>query len=400
MQKHLLLALLLFNALVYAEDFFRLKDQILKDSKFHLLGIHFRPLIFINDAGYSTNIYSYDEKETPDWLVEPGIDVSMAAIIRNRLIMMAQVKPYYSFFARTETERSWNYTLKGDLHTYFGPFNLHAGVHREWERILPSSEFGIRVRRRSEGVQGDLDWGSRNRFFVSFYGHYQVLDYKEENYLGDFNLRKVMNHSQATFGFRLNKKIFSRSHLFLDFQYEQYRFDFSPERDLDSRRLGIGLDLPMAGSMLGSVSFGVKEIMPENPDYQSYIRPWGEGNVRMALGRRLLLKFDYMVDFFHSLFGTDLNYQIRSIGGGADWYFNRFLKISGGFSDRRLSYHSFQDEFFERMDRMRQISAGLHFRVFRTWSLGLVFVDSTVDSTILSFRRHFSFFGGSIRNEF
>lgn len=400
MRRYLLLVLLTFNALVYADDFFRLKDQILKDSTFHLLGIYFHPLFFINDAGYSTNIYSYDENETPDWLVEPGIELSMASIIRNRLILKAQLKPYYSFYARTETERAWNYSLNGDLHTYFGPFNFHAGVHREWERQLPNSEFGIRVRRRSEGVQADLDWGNRNRFFVSLYGQYQVFAYNEENYLGDYNLKQVMNHSQAAFGVRLNKRIFSRSNLFLDFQYEQYRFDFSPERDLDSRRLGIGLDLPLAGSILGSVSLGVKEIMPENPAYQSYVRPWGQGNIRVVLGRRLLLNFNYQVDFFHSLFGVDINYQIRSIGGGADWYFNRFLKISGGYSDRRLSYHSFLDDFFERTDRMRQISAGLYFRVFRTWSLGLVFVDSNVDSTVLSYRRHFSFFGGSIRNEF
>lgn len=366
----------------------------------HLFGLYINPRIFIQNIGFTNNIYRYDEKSTPDWTLEPGIDLGVGALIGSRVILKTTLRPYYSFFLKNSQERSWSYSLKGDFHTYLSSFNLHFGVMRRWERSLPSREFGIRVRNLEEGLRGDIDWGNQENLFITLYYEHNRHSYEDENYLDQYNLRQIMDHSRDSLGIRIHKRIFSRTKLFFDLRNETYQFIDSSVRDVDSRTYSIGLVLPQAGRLQGIVTLGIREVFPENAGYRSFRNPWGTGEIQFGFSNNLIGRLTYLSDFSYSIFSENLYYQNRTWGGSLEWYLSTSLKLRGGYIYNQLAYQTFDQSDVFRHDRVHQVSAGFFVRILRGWAVGVEWINFRSDSSESNFRQRYSFIGGSIRNEF
>ena len=108
-------ALLLFLILslpLFSDDFFAVKSKVIADSAFKLGFLYFSPLLLLENVGYTSSIYTYDDQENPDWTGDLGLGLRASAIVANRLILQAEDLPLYSYYLKNKNLRAWSNRFK------------------------------------------------------------------------------------------------------------------------------------------------------------------------------------------------------------------------------------------------------------------------------------------------
>jgi hypothetical protein len=384
--------------LVYADDFFKVKEKIIAEARAKKFSLYISPTISLTNFGYSTNIFAYQEIEEPDWTADVGIDFSIAAILKDRFILVVNEFPYYSFYARNKSQEAFNNRFQFTTYTHLGRFNLDYKLNLNNVRLRPNSEFGIRTRRREENHALSLDYGRHDRFFVNIYVARNHSEYTEERYL-DYDLSHL-DRDATLLGIILNKRIFSRTRLLLNYEYYGYKFPNAPGKDGMGGKLLLGVDFPEIGRITGSLRFGFNSFFPKNPGYSHFSKPIGSGNFTIRMLKRFKFQFNYIVGNFFSFWTTTHYFDERSAEAGVEYYLSRRMKVGYRYRTGRLSYKSLADGSEIRQDDYHSTSWSIGFRISRKMGIGLAYTLYRADSSLLAFTRKYNFIGGYITHEF
>jgi hypothetical protein len=386
--------------LLRAEDFFAVKERVVSDSSFKLGFLYFTPLMLLENVGYTSNIYTYEEKDKPDWTGDIGLGVRASTVLANRLILQAEDLPYYSFYMENKNLRSWSNRFEANAYSYAGPFNLKAGFVRSDLRRRPHLEFSQPYHYADSEWSGETDIGRRTKIFLTAYVSFKKLAYDEDRYLGNYNLAERLNHRQNTFGLKLNRRIFSSTVIYLNYEMNDFIFDSSPERDTHAQTLGLGVEFPEIGVLQGSFQFGFRRLDPKNPLFRRSQGISGSGDVHITLFERLRFDLFYALGTSFSYGANELFFHNQSLGGGVEVYLTRFLKGGASYDDGRLKYHSFLDLALQRTDRTRQQHYYLAVPFLGNTSLGFAYTIYRLSSDVLNLDYTRSFWGGFISYEF
>jgi hypothetical protein len=399
---HLLVILYAFfmSSPLRSDDFFAVKDKVIEESNFKLGFLYLAPLLYLENVGYSNNIYNYENKQTADWTADFGLGLRASAIAANRVILQAEDLPYYSYYMNTKNQRSWSNRFGAKVYSYVGPFNLKASYSQNSLRQRPNLEFGRPFHYMDREWSGEVDIGRRSSLFLTAYARSKTLDYGVEPYLDGINLAESLNHRQNTLGLKLNQKIFTDTLVFANYEFSNYAFAFSSERDARAQQLVLGVQFPEIGVLQGRFQIGLKRFEPSNPLFQRPQRPTGRGDVRVTLMERLRLNVFYELQTYFSYGSNDLFYDSQSFGGGADVYLTRFLKVGASLQDGRLKYYSFLDLLRRRSDRLRLQRYFLAIPFLGKTSIGISYNVYRLTSDALDFDRSYKFWGGFINYEF
>lgn len=383
-----------------ADDFFLVKDRIIEESRFNLGFLYLTPLFYLENVGYSNNIYNYENKQVADWTSDFGLGLRASAVAANRVILQAEDLPYYSFYLNTKNQRAWSNRFGMTAYSYVGPFNLKAGYAQNNLRQHPNLEFGRPFHYQDREWSGEVDIGRRRPLFVTAYARSKTLDYGSEPYLDGINLGESLNHRQNTFGLRLNQKVFTATIVYANYEFSDYAFAFRSERDTKAQQLSLGVVFPEIGVLQGSFQIGLKRFEPSNPLFQRPQRPTGRGDVRVTLMERLHLNLFYELQTYFSYSSSDVFYDNQSFGAGAEVYFTRFLKAGARIQDGRLKYFSFLDLLLQRSDHLRLQRYYLAVPFIGRTAIGVAYNVYRLTSDALAFDQSYKFWGGFINYEF
>ncbi len=383
-----------------ADDFFKVKEKIINTSRFRIASFYITPLLTVENLGYTSNIYAYENIAEPDWTADLGLDISLAKILAKRFILLVNEHPYYSFYLKNEAERAFNNRFQFYLYTYLGRLNLNYKMEINYISSRPTSEFGARVRTRSRSDTISLDIGRHDNFFMNVYVGWKEIDFKDERYLADYNLGDVLNRQERQAGVNLNKIIFSNTRLFLNYEYFDYRFANLADRDGDGSLVLVGLGFPEIGRVTGTIRLGYKFYRPGNPLFENYSAPFGSGRVSLTVFRRLRLHLNYLLDNFFSFYQPDQYYQEQSIEAGFDYYLSRNLKLGYHYSYGILAFKTLKDSLEKRRDHFRRSRFFVGLRIFKDVGIGLEYSRYRADSDRFEFIRSYDFIGGYITHEF
>jgi len=400
--KYLLFFLLTLSLTLslISDDFFQVKDTIIEESRFKLGFLYFTPLLMLENVGYTSSIYTYDEREYPDWTGDVGLGLRASAIIANRVILQAEDLPQYSFYLENKNLRSWSNRFGATAYTHVGPFDLKAGFRRDDLNQRPNLEFGRPYHLIDRNWTGEIDFGRRSGLFLTATAAFNELTYDDEPYLGGYNLAESLNHRENVFGLRLNKQVFTRTLIYAEVERSAYRFAERGERDADAQRYGLSVVFPEIGVLQGRFHIGLKRFMPANPLFLDVQRANGRGDVQLALNDRLRLSGFYELDTSFSYAASDLFFDTSSFGGGVEVYLTRFLKGGAEYQDGRSKYHSLLDLGLRRSDRIRQQRYYLAVPFFGGTSLGFAYNVYRLTSDALGLDYTRNFWGGFISYEF
>ncbi len=383
-----------------SDDFFKVKEKILNESRLKLGFVYLTPLLMLDNVGYTSSIYTYQEEEYPDWTGDIGVGLRASAIVANRLILQVEDLPYYSFYLENEQFRTWSNQFKAAAHSYAGPFNVKAGFAQNDLYQRPRLEFSSPYHYRDGAWSGEVDIGRPYSLFVTAYASFNKLEYDEDPYLGTYDLSERLNHEENTFGFRLNKPVFTSTIIYAHYERTDYKFEQSLERNTKAQQIGLGVQFPEKGSLQGSFQIGVRRFDPSNPLYQTTQRANGRGDVRLTLADRVRLNVFYAIDTRFSYYSSDVFYDDNSFGGGAEVYLTRFLKAGGNHRDGRLRYRSFIDLQLQRSDRIRQQQYYLAIPFFGKTSLGFSYNIYRLTSDVLELDYARSYWGAFLQYGF
>lgn len=402
--KYLNLLLILsafFSApVLHADDFFAVKERIVDESKFKLGFLYIAPLLYLENVGYTSNIYTYEDKERPDWTGDLGLGLRASAILANRLILQADDLPYYSFYLENKNLRSWSNRFTANAFSYAGPFNLKVGFIHNDLRQRPNLEFGQPYHYADNEWLGETDIGRSSNLFLTAYVAFKNLTYDEVNYQGSYNLAKILNHSQKTFGLKLNRRVFTGTLIYLNYEISDYVFVSRSDSNTRSQTVGLGVEFPAIGILQGSIQIGFSRFDPKNPLFHQSQSLNGRGDVHISLFDRLRFNLFYALGTSFSYKANGLFFNNQSFGGGVEVYFTRFLKGGVSFEDGRLKYRSFIDMALKSIDRIRQQRYYLAIPFFGNTSLGFAYNVYHLSSNLQGLDYTRSFWGGFITYEF
>ena len=406
MRKDIFLQLLfilfafIISPLLLADDFFAVKDKIIEESRFKLGFLYFSPLFYLENVGYTINIYTYEKKENSDWTGDIGLGLRASAVVANRLILQAEALPHYSFYLENKTLRSRSNRFATAAYSYVGPFNLTAGFARNdlWQR--PILEFSRPFRNNDSEWSGEVDFGRSSNLFLTAYAKFNELAYAEDPYLGNYNLADSLNHRENVFGLKLNKRVFTSTVIYLNYEKSDYVFASRSERDARAQTMGLGVEFPEIGVLQGSFHIGLRRFNPKSPLFQRSQDLSGRGDVQISLFERLRLNVFYELQTYFSYGASELFYDHQLLGGGAEVYLTRFLKGGVSYEDGRLKYFSFLDLELQRSDRVRQQRYYLAVLFLGNTSLGFAYNIYRLSSDVLNLDYTRSFWGGFITYEF
>jgi hypothetical protein len=392
--------LLLLSLTLAADDFFQVKDKTIDESvlKFGLL--YMTPLFLLENVGYSSNIFTYEEKERPDWTGDLGVGLRASMVIANRLILQGEDLPQYSFYLENKNLRSWSNHFSAAAYSYLGPVNIKAGYEQNNLHQRPQLEFSRPFRFTKSEWSGEADIGRRYNLFLTAYFAFKKLEYDEAPYLGDYNLAESLNHRESVFGLKLNRRVFTRTIIYLNLEMNEYVFVSRSERDSHAQTMALGIEFPEIGGLRGSIQVGIRRLDPKNPYFRQSQSINGSGNVNLTLFERLRFNLFYTLGTNFSYSADELFYNNQSFGGGAEIYLTRFLKGGASYSEGRLRYKSFLDLASQRSDRLRNQRYYLAVPFFGNTSLGLAYNVYRLSSDALGLDYTRSFWGGFISYEF
>jgi len=109
---------------VRSDDFFKVKDRVIAEAKWKLGFLYLTPLMVLQNVGYTSSIYTYQEEEHPDWTGDIGLGLRTSAIAANRFILEAEDLPIYSFYLKNKEYRTWSNRFEASVYSYAGSFNI------------------------------------------------------------------------------------------------------------------------------------------------------------------------------------------------------------------------------------------------------------------------------------
>jgi len=382
-----------------ADDFFKLKEQIVKGAWKRIAFFYITPSITLENVGYSSNIFSYRELEEPDWTADLGVELNVSSVLGNRFILTINENPSYLFYAKNRDYRSFNNRLKAALYTYLSRFNLKYQFNSDYTSGRPTAEFGALTRMRTKGHELSLDYGRYENFFINLYFKQGKSEYDDDNYLGSYDL-KNLNQDELSAGINLNKVIFSQTRLFLNFEYFEQKFEFETERNGIGKQVSLGIEFPAISSIKGSLEFGLKAFNVGHSLYKNYTIPFGSGKVTIELFRRLKFHLQYLVDNYYTFWQEDQRYNQKSMGAGVEFYLRKGIKLGYTYRLGKLTYENLVDGDKTRTDDFYISSISFGVKVFKNFGIGLEYRRYHSDSSELDFTRDNDFIGGYITHEF
>ncbi|MCK4764553.1 MAG: hypothetical protein KAW12_20300 [Candidatus Aminicenantes bacterium] len=385
---------------LYSENFFKMKEKIVDGVWKRISFLYLRPTLTLENLGYTSNIFYYDELEEPDWTADLGLDLQVSSILGNRFILKINENPYYSFFADNIEQRAFSNRLAASIYTYVGKFNLEYRFNEDYIKGRPTSEFGVYIRTRTRGHLFSIDFGKYTSLFFNGYIKLDRIELFEENYLGQYDLKRSLNREELHAGIRLNRIIFSRTRLFLNFEYYEYNFDYEILRDGIGRQISVGVEFPEIGKIKGSLEYGLKSFKAGNSTFRDYTKPFGSGKVTARLFRRFRVHLDYLINNFYSYWSTDQSYNEKTTGTLIEFYVTRNIKIGCRYRVGRLTYEYLTDGDKSRQDNFYTTALSLGLRVFKKMGIGIEYRVFRADSSVLDFIRSNDFIGGYLIHEF
>lgn len=382
------------------QDFFQLKDQIIRDAWIKKSIFYIRPSIVFSNLGYHSNIYSYDHMENPDWTGEASLELDLAVILKDRLILQIKESPSYSYYRDHDGERSFNNIFQLAAHTWLGQFNVHYELELPYIHAMLNPETGWRLRRWEYNHTVTVDYGSHRHFYLSAYFKRKDLSFKDELYLDSFNLDQLLSRTEYWVGFSINKLIFTRTRISFHVDYFDHQYEFVRMRNHTGGQASLRLVLPAGRHITGILRYGIRFVRPLMAYHRDFIKPFGSGQLSIHFMERFILHADYLLANRYSFSGAEIYYDEQSAGAGLTCIITRRFRVRGIVRTGKRSYRTLGGGGEQRRDYFSSASAVVTLRLGEKAELGLQYRVYRSDSSELRFYRSYDSIGGYIRYDF
>ncbi len=381
-------------------DFFKLKEMIIKNSWKKVGFIFIKPTFLLKDAGYSSNIYTYDKIEEPDYKANIGFNIDLSMFIGRRFILKVEETPYYTFYSEHKDFEYFNNGIKTTLFSWLGKFNFSYSYSYQDLKRQPTSEFGTDVVSKVRTNSVTVDYGSFDSFYLTLFYDDSIIKFEDDKYYEEFNLVENLNRNESSWGGQLNKVIFTRTILYLKGERYKYRYNFKDVKDGKGSRFSLGIKFPEVGPLEGDFSIGINYFNPADEFAVNFNKLFGVGKVSIRPVKRMRFKFGYLIDSFYSFWNESAYYYEKRYTVGIDYYIGKKLKAGYEYSSGNNKYYFLSGEPAGRTDSSETTKINIGYRLSGQMGIGIYYSSFSLSTDVIDFNRSYNFIGGYFTHDF
>jgi hypothetical protein len=189
----------------------------------------------LSGAGYDSDIfYGFFGEAVPDAFFSAGTPVQLLCPVNKTVVLEVYDSPRYDFYLKTEQERAWNNTLRGQLHFAFSKVYFRLGGELADNRRRLGQELDINVREKTNRVDGLALWQVTHAASLAVIYDRIRFDYGDAVYNGEI-LAETLNRKVDSVEFAAFVQADPRFRFFVNGQYRNYNFTGITSQTKDTR---------------------------------------------------------------------------------------------------------------------------------------------------------------------
>jgi hypothetical protein len=246
-----------------------------ESARYHLGAIRFTPYAVIKDLGVDTNVYNESDAENPKQdttaTFGPGVNYWFK-LGSARVAAMSDLT--YTWFQTYGDQRS----LNTDNHATLSlPLNRLTpfvdGLYNNGRRRV-SYEIDARSYSTEAGYGGGLDTRLTAKSTIRVEAHHENFAFKEDEFFDGVNLANALDRDVNTTGVSWREALTPLTTFVVKTEYEQDRFDHSPEKDANGFRVEPGFEFDPLALIGGKIYVGYRHFNALDsrvPDYSGLV---------------------------------------------------------------------------------------------------------------------------------
>jgi hypothetical protein len=361
-------------------------DQQLKEAKLSLGPFKIKPVLFLNNAGYDSNIYRAPDNTIKDYSATLGPGFNIYLPLSKLIILSIYESPQYVYFMETKNGRGWNNYFEGKIHFVLRRFLLTIGKGYSSASELWNLEMESRPRRKADSLEGSVfsQISKKVCLFFEFIGlnyAYKSISHEQSN-IGD-QLNRVENRANFSIYYQLSYRV----RFFLSYGYGFFDFvDPLNSRDSKSHAVYSGFEFLPGGVFGGRINLGYKYFNAAKSGVKNYGGLVGDSGLSFRPFKLLNIRASYRSDVDFSIMYNYPYFIGNSIGGGVSFYILKDIRLDYDYIIGKYSYPESliisQLLLPNRKDNYRTQSVGIYFRLKKNIGVGITFSRWLRDSNL------------------
>jgi hypothetical protein len=340
-----------------------------------------RPTVILRDVGFDSNVFNEPADPRGDFTATIGAKLDVSA--RLTRIQGTYSSFYeYLYFKTYDSERGSNRGAEGRVDVLLGRLRpyIAAGITNSHDR--PTSEIDARAHRQQGNVGLGVTALAFSHTAVSVGYRHSGVDYAADEQFRGVNLADELNGHSDSITLGGDIELSSLTAVSVIGERVRDRFEFSPERDADSFRLGVTATLQPLALISGRATVGVRAFRPQS----SLLREFTGLTAAIAVG------YSFLSDTRISVaFDRDLRYSFEQL---TPYYISTAGRVAvtkrmiGNLDGQvfagaeRIAYEARLDApAISNRDSVRTYGAGIGYRVRDGGRLALNFDQTKRSST-------------------
>lgn len=361
-------------------------DQQIKGAKLSLGPFKIKPVLFLNNAGYDSNIYRAPGNPIKDYAATFGPGLNIYLPLSKLIILSIYESPQYVYFMETKNGRGWNNYFEGQIHFVLRRFLFTIGKGYSSASELWNLEMESRPRRKADSLEGSV-FSQISKKISLFLGYtssnyaYESLSHAQSN-IGD-QLNRVEKRANFTIYYQLSYRV----KFFLSYGYGFFDFvDPLNNRDSKSHAVFSGFEFLPGGVFGGRINLGYKYFNAPKSGVKDYRGLVGDSSVSFRPFKLLNIRASYRSDVDFSIMYNYPYFLGNSIGVGASFYILKDIRLDYDYNIGKYSYPESllvnQLSSPTRKDNYSTQSVGIYFRLKKNIGVGITLSRWLRDSNL------------------
>jgi hypothetical protein len=349
------------------------------------------PTLALTNAGVDTNVFNESDADDPKrdvtLTLSPRSDVWLRA---GRTWITGNVREEMVWYEKYVDERSLNTGYGVAWIVPLTRVSLMAGGSWLNTRERPGFEIDARAPRHDRTFNGAAEVRVMSRTLLGVRGERRKVDFDDNaSFLGR-DLHAELNRTETAAALTVRHEVTPLTTIALDIGRSHDRFELSPERDAQSTRVGVAVELDPFALISGRAQIGYREFKPDSADVPGYTGTIASIDLAYVALGSTKLTVQAIRDVQYSF---DLNqpyYLQTGVSGSVAQQIYGPLDVQARVGTQHLAYRNrtgIDAAITARVDRVRAYGFGIGYHLGRDVRVGFN-IDQQTRRSELDRRRY------------
>jgi hypothetical protein len=332
-----------------------------------------KPTLSITDAGVDTNVFNEADQNFPKsdftMTVTPAADLWLRM---GPTWLTSRLREDLVYYNKYVGERSANSSYAVGWLAPMTRISVKTTANWSNTRSRPGFEIDARALRLEHGYDGAIEVRALARTLIGVRAGRQMTRFADNAVFLGQNLGQELNRTGTDAALTLRHEITPLTTLLLAVGRTQERFEFSSDRDSDSREASLGLTFDPTALISGTAQIGYRDFQPLSSDLPGFTGTTMGVSLSYVAAGTAKLTVEAKRDIEYSFEVAQPYYLLTGVIGTLSQQIFGPLDLQARVGQQQLEYRNRGVLNLEgRIDHVKSYGGGLGYRMSPTFRLGV-----------------------------